>query len=116
MIERVEEHYEVLSLCPANGVMAVFADDVEGGYELRADPLTHLAVASCVEKTFEDERLVAEVKYNTVVGVDFCEGYMQICNEDCNFAGLLEPGQDIERAIGELRGRYLQLQLIKKTP
>jgi hypothetical protein len=116
MVERIEEVYEVLSLCPANGVMAVYADDVEGGYELRPEPLTHIAVASCIEKIFEDGHLVDELKHNTVVGVDFSEGYMQICNDAANFAGLLEPGQDIYKATGGLRGRYLQLRLIKKTP
>jgi hypothetical protein len=110
------EAYEILSLCPANGVMAVYADDVEGGYELKAEPLTHIAVASCIKRRFENHQLVSEFELeNTVVGIDFSDGYMQICNEAFNFAGLLQPGQDIERATGSLnRVRYPRSALKKK--
>jgi len=122
---RVITNYEILSLCPANGLKAVYAYriDGEGCFELRAEPMTHIAVASATEETIENDdeigggyRKLKETKIeNVVVGILFGEGRFHICEEDSNFSGLLQPGGKIEDATSNLNREEFPLRLMKKT-
>jgi hypothetical protein len=112
--KRTVRSYEILSLSPANGISAVYAEEsIEspGFYTLVTRPLTHIAIASVVARTYAvidgKSELQREVKEpNDVVGVDFISGWANVSVSDSNFAGLLMPGGDIQEAATNLGAEY----------
>ena len=117
------EEYEILQIMPANGVRCVYAMDDEnrpGEFKLESWPVDLLALAKKTTSYFGPPSMSASPwkEYeerdveNVVVGLLLSMGEYSICNEDHNFSGYCNLGDDINDAIAYLaHGRFPGIRL-----
>jgi len=101
---------EVIQVFPANGAKAVFWDDSDPENLILYTLDCHfLGLATVTEKTYikatygqdypSDEE---PIRYNEIVAIDISDGYMQLFDEDSNFAGIAMPRQHIYKCLGKM--------------
>lgn len=95
------ETFEILSVCPASNLKAVYAvesESQEGRFRLECQDVHFLGVVSVTEKTFlvgdKRDTLLSERNVgNRVLGLSLDDGYFTVCDECSNFLGLIYPTQ-----------------------
>lgn len=99
--------YSVRQITLTDDYLAVWADDAaDGSAFLTTTPIQALGVARATRKTFEQREgepratVVSTERYTEIVGLVLLEGYWDVVNEWCNFAGLCRKGEDIYKATG----------------
>ncbi len=111
------KYYEVRQIVLTDKYQAVYAEREgnEGPYYLKAYDIPALGVAFVTTKSWKQMKkgvgspmLEQERTDWEIVGLALLEGYFDVVNECCNFAGLLAEGQNIRSAIGELNGDLLE--------
>jgi len=111
--------YEILNICPCSNILAVFAYDTgpehpKGTYVLGSEPIHFLAVCKATIKHYEGSKtdinsvrcIAVESSDNQVCGLTLNDGWFEVVNDMCNFAGLCHEGEDIRYATGFLESKY----------
>ena len=115
-IERCDfSRYELMSLTPATGFVAVYAqDDADGSaslYEMPVDAIGLARVTTHFHQRANGWKGSLQYKEPETEVEPVClilaEGSWEICNQSSNFAGLARAGDDITQAISHLDGDYL---------
>lgn len=118
------DHYTVISVTQVSGMFAVYAYDhptENGKFYLHKEPLHFVGIAkvrTSVMRTDSNGKTcsrISELENGTqVVGLDLSEGFFTVCDEACNFAGLMREGDDIDNVTGCLN--TLEYPLVEYSP
>jgi hypothetical protein len=99
--QRITETFEILNVCPASNLKAVYAIESEsqkGRFSLECEDVHFIGTVAVTEKTFLDgnERntLLSERNVgNRVLGLSLDDGYFLVCDECRNFLGLIDSAR-----------------------
>ncbi len=127
----INTDYELLSVIPISGYLAVYAHDVDetnrsGAYTLRGQKIDAIGLAKVVESHCKGRygrdglmQVIAtksDEAFNDVVGLILAGGMFQIVNDDDNFAGLCREGDDVSLVDGYLSYDYCKRERIQELP
>jgi hypothetical protein len=112
------EEYELLQVVLTREFEAVYAGEKDGDglHPLTSWRVDAIGVARVTTRYVVGEigkrihRVVRKTVVNEIVGLEFEDGYWQVCNEASNFAGLMKSGGDIREATGCLNVADYPLQ------
>lgn len=95
------ESYEILSVCPATNMKAVYvipSERQEGRFRIVCDDVHFLAVVKVTQRSYDADRnhsfISEQLIGNSVVGLDLCDGYFSVWDEASNFLGLIRDTDD----------------------
>jgi hypothetical protein len=99
--QRITETFEILNVCPAFNLKAVYAIESEsqkGRFRLECEDVPFIGTVSVTEKTFlvgdKRDTLLSERNVgNRVLGLSLYDGYFLVCDECRNFLGLIDSAR-----------------------